>query len=265
MQKTALSVQSLACHGKCSLTEALPIISSKKISLSVLPTVLLSTHTGGFGTPAKIQTNKFLVSTIKHFKENKIEFDGIYTGYFASPQQAEALENALPCLAKPNALILVDPVMGDNGRLFSGITEDFFARLLQLCKKADVITPNITEAYLLCGKKYKECPSLEELKGIALELNQLTGAKAVITGVEHRGKIGVLIFDGADCKLILTPKLPKNFHGTGDMLASLIFAYLLKQKNLTRAVKSACNKVSKAIKHSQKAEERDGLLFEKYL
>lgn len=266
-QKTGLSVQSLACHGKCSLTEALPIVSACGISLSVLPTVLLSTHTGGFSAPVKVDITEFLGKSIEHFCAEKIKFDGVYTGYFADKNQIDLFTGRLDSLKKENALVLVDPVLGDNGKFFSGIDDSFLNSMLKLCKIADVILPNITEAYFLCGEDYKETSTEDELLSLAVKLYNLTQAKVVITGVQKGEKIGVLIFDGDNAELILNNKISAHFHGTGDMFASLIFAGLLNGKTLKQSVKKAHKFVAKSISETvkNKVSEKNGINFESNL
>ncbi len=266
-QKTALSVQSLACHGKCSLTEALPVISACGISLSVLPTVLLSTHTGGFTAPQKIDTTEFLKNTVKHYRAEKIEFDGVYTGYFADKEQIELFVNEIDSIKKDNAIVLVDPVLGDNGKFFSGIDDSFLNSMLKLCSVADVILPNITEAYLLCGEDYKENASEDELLSLAVKLYNLTKAKVVITGVKKGNKIGALIFDGDNAELVLNTKKSAHFHGTGDIFASVVFAGLLKGKTLKQSVGKAEKFISKSLSKTVSCNvvERNGIEFESNL
>lgn len=266
-QKIALSVQSLACHGKCSLTEALPIVSARGISLSVLPTVLLSTHTGGFTTPAKVDTTEFLEKSIEHFCAEEIKFDGIYTGYFADKKQIELFTEKLDLLKNDKAIVLVDPVLGDNGKFFSGIDDSFLNSMLKICSMSDVILPNITEAFFLCGEKYKEKPSEDEVFSLAVKLYNLTKAKVVITGFQKDGKIGALIFDGDNTELILNKKISVHFHGTGDMFAALVFASILNGKNLKQSVRDAQKFVAKSIRETVKLniQERNGINFESNL
>ncbi len=266
-QKTALSVQSLACHGKCSLTEALPIVSAFGISLSVLPTVLLSTHTGGFSAPVKVDTTEFLEKSLEHFCTEKIKFDGVYTGYFTDKNQIDLFVNKLDSLKNDNALVVTDPVLGDNGRFFSGIDDSFLDSMLKLCKIADVILPNITEAYFLCGEDYKETPTEDELLSLAVKLYNLTKTTVVITGVQRGRKIGALVFDGDNADLVLNEKESAHFHGTGDMLASFVFASLLNGKTLKQSVKKAQKFVAKSIRETVKhnVEERNGIDFENNL
>ncbi len=229
--------------------------------MSVLPTALLSTHTGSFGTPERLSTKDFLENTLKHFLAEDITFDGFYTGYFAEINQIGCFSSNLDRLKKEKAFLLVDPVLGDKGRLFSGITEDFVGAMLSLCKRADVITPNVTEACLLCGEKY--CEALEEnaIIDLCLRLYDITHAKIIITGIEFGDKIGVSIFDGEKIKFVYTKKLKQSFHGTGDIFASLVFANVLKGNSLEGSVKKAVKFISKAISKTD-APEREGLEFE---
>lgn len=266
-QKNALSIQSLACHGKCSLTEAMPIISSCGISLSVLPTVLLSTHTGGFSTPQKLDTTEFLINSVEHYKSQKIKFDGVYTGYFSSAEQIDFVANQIDFIKKGSAMVLVDPVLGDNGKFFGGIDEGFLNNMLKLCKTADVITPNVTEAYLLCKETYKENPTEDELLSLAIKLYNLTKASVVITGVQKSCKIGALVFDGENAEFILKRKKSAYFHGTGDIFASVIFAYLFKGKTLKQAVSKAEKFILKALEKTlvSNFDERNGIEFESVL
>ena len=262
-QKTALSVQSLACHGKCSLTEALPIISANGISLSVLPTVMLSTHTGGFGIPERLNVSDFFYNTLKHFKKESVGFDGIYTGYFASAEQIDIFAEEIFNFKNENAIVLVDPVLGNNGKLFDGLSENFAESMLKLCKLADVITPNLTEAQLLCGESYRVNLGEKDIISLSLKLYDLTKACVIIPGNENKNKIGASVFDGEKIKFIHTKKQNGHFHGTGDIFSSIVFARLLKGSSVENAVNKAVCFISKTIKKTVSAE-RDGLEFERF-
>ncbi len=263
-QKNALSVQSLACHGKCSLSEALPIISSFGISVSVLPTVLLSTHTGGFGKPQKLDTTEFFGNTMEHFKEQNISFDGIQTGYFSDKSQIELFRKNLSFLKKQKGILLVDPVLGDKGSLFKGLSEDLFEEMLKLCQIADVITPNLTEAYLLSGTEYTENPTDEDIIDLCLNLYDKTKAQVIITGIERNKKIATVIYNGEKIKYIYCKRINKHFHGAGDIFSSYLFALLLKGKKLEKAAKKSTKFILKAIKNTikQKSDEKNGISFE---
>lgn len=267
-QKTVLTVQSLACHGKCAITEALPILTACGFAASVLPTVLLSTHTGGFGTPSRLDINGFFEGALKHWCENYIRFDGIGLGYFSNPSQIQTMAENLTYLKKPQGFVLVDPVMGDNGRFFSGIDRDFISGMLSLCKLADVIVPNITEACLLCGSEYKEIFSESEIKELILGLYGIVNTSVVITGVSFdKDTIGAALGEKGEVSFVFSKKQPHNFHGTGDIFAAVVLARLLKGDALTAAVKAAADFVSKSIEKtvSFDFDERNGVNFEELL
>lgn len=267
-QKSVVTIQSLACHGKCSITEALPILSSHGLAVSVLPTTVLSTHTGGFGTPVKAEMADFLMETLSHWKENQITFDAVYTGYCSRVEQVRLIEENLDWLCRKNGIVVVDPVMGDNGKLFSGIGEDFSEAMLQLCKKADVIVPNLTEACLLCGIEYKEGFSQEEIKTLLFELQKITNTAVVITGVSFDDDtIGAAVCANNNVDFVFSKRQEQNFHGAGDIFASVVTAGLLKGDNLKTAVKKGVDFVSKAIEKTISTFfiERDGITFEELL
>lgn len=264
-QKTVVSIQSLACHGKCSLTEALPILSAAGLSVSVLPTTVLSTHTGGFGTPATAELTVFLKKALKHWQDNGIKFDGVHCGYCANTEQLKLLEENICYLCREDGVIIVDPVMGDKGKFFSGITEDFVGAMLQLCQKADIIVPNITEACFFCNREYKENLDENEIKELILKLYEITGTRVVITGVSfNSGTIGAAICEDGNTDFVYSKKHPQNFHGTGDIFVSVLMARILKGEDLKTAAKTAADFVSLSIERtaSQKSSECDGVYFE---
>lgn len=267
-QKTVVSIQSLACHGKSSLTEALPILSAAGLAVSVLPTTVLSTHTGGFGTPAKTELTPFLKEALKHWFDNNISFDSVYCGYCATTEQLQILQENIGNLCRENGIIIVDPVMGDNGKFFSGITKDFARHMLSLCKKADVIVPNITEACLLCESEYKTDFTENEIRELLLKLYNITSASVVITGVSFDSDaIGAGICENGHITFIYSKKQPQSFHGTGDIFASVLTASLLKGDSLKTAVGTAADFVSRAIEKTVTADfdEKEGIAFEELL
>ncbi len=266
-QKTALSVQSLACHGKCALTEALPIISACGISLSVLPTALLSTHTGGFGEPERVEITEFLKKSLEHFKKENIRFDGIATGYFSDKIQISTLLENWDSLINENGFVLVDPVLGDKGKIFSGLNEDLAEEMVKLCQKATVITPNLTEAYMLLGENYCQNPSDNAIIDLCLKLYDKTKAQIVITGIERENKILSAVFNGEKLCFVSSKRARGSFHGTGDIFSAVVFALSLRGMNLNRAVKKAMQFIYKSVKNTllTNGDERNGISFEQLL
>ena len=146
MQKRVAAIHDISCFGRCSLTVALPIISAAGIETAVIPTALLSTHTGGFKNYVFKDLTENILPIAKHWESEKIKSDTVYTGYLGSKEQVEIVKEAQKIIRKESSLLIVDPVMADFGRLYGGFDSDFPEFMKKLCLIADVITPNITEA-----------------------------------------------------------------------------------------------------------------------
>ena len=143
--KRIVTIQDISCVGKCSLTVALPIISAMGIETAVIPTAVLSTHTAFKNFTYRDLTGD-LPKIAKHWKQEKFNFDGIYTGYLGSIEQIDILKEFFKQFKTPNNFIFIDPVMADNGKLYAGFDEKFVREMKELCKMADIIVPNLTEA-----------------------------------------------------------------------------------------------------------------------
>lgn len=266
MQKKIVAIHDISGFGRCSLTVALPLLSATGIQTAVIPTAVLSTHTGGF----KNQTFHDLTSDIEpiaeHWKRENIDFDAIYTGYLCSPTQVCAVISAMEHIKNNSNLLITDPVMGDNGKLYSGFSLSYVSYMLRLCQKADIITPNITEACLLTGIAFKDKDYGEDyVEKLLLKLYSLTNAKIILTGVcfDER-KIGVAIFDEGEISYIFAEKQPVSFHSTGDIFASVLSASILNGRSLKASAQIAVNFVSLCIKSTieQKSDKRYGVNFE---
>ena len=240
--KRVLSIQDISCVGKCSLTVALPVLSAAGLEASILPTSILSTHTAFKGFTFRDLTEDIL-PIARHWKEQKIEFDGIYTGYLGSVRQIEAVERVFSDFKTPGQLCFVDPAMGDNGELYVGFTPEFARRMGKLCSKADIIVPNLTEAAYMLGeeclpKGYSE----KAVKELLLRLTALGAPTVVLTGISYEpGRCGVA---GYDCERgeyfsYFSEQLPVLFHGTGDVFASAFFGALMREMALSEALKTA--------------------------
>ena len=149
--KKVLCIHDLSGVGRCSLAVILPVLSVMGIQPVALPTVVLSTHTGGFGTPARLDGCAYGEAALEHYRELGLSFDCIYTGYLGGEEQAALAEMAFDLW--PSAYKVVDPVMGDNGKAYATVTPAFIDRMRQLCRRADLILPNATEAGLLLEKE----------------------------------------------------------------------------------------------------------------
>ena len=241
--KRIVTVQDISCLGKCSLTVALPIISAAGIETSVVPTAVLSTHTafnGGF-------TFHDLTSEIQpisdHWQKEKFTFDAIYTGYLGSFEQIELVSKFFDDFKTDDNVIVIDPVMADNGKLYTGFTVDFAHKMGELCKKADVIVPNLTEACFMLDEEYiGEGYTREYIENILKKLASLGPKYAVLTGVSfEEGKLGVMSYNSATGEFFeyYNTHLPVKFHGTGDVFASSFLGALMNNMSVEDALKVA--------------------------
>lgn len=240
--KRILTIQDISCVGKCSLTVALPIISAFGIETAVLPTAVLSTHTAFSGFTFRDLTDD-IDPIAEHWKKEKISFDAMYTGYLGSFKQLEIVSKIFDDFKTDYGLILVDPVMGDNGKLYTGFTQEFADAMAKLCQKADVIVPNLTEASFMLREPYVASRYDEEyIKSTLKKLCKLGAKKSVLTGVNFGdGKLGVYGYDSQTNEYFsyFREHLPKSFHGTGDVFASALLGGLTIGKNLQNALEIA--------------------------
>ena len=173
MLKRIVTIQDVSCFGKCSSTVALPLISAMGVETAVIPTAVLSTHTGGFTGYTFRDLTADIPQIAAHWKTLQLHFDGIYTGYLGSREQVQIMADFFDAFRSEDTVIVVDPVMGDAGSMYAGFTPDFAVEMRKLCGKADVIAPNMTEVSLLLGIPYAEqCPfddasAAQSLCGIA--------------------------------------------------------------------------------------------------
>lgn len=266
IQKRVAAIHDISCFGKCSITVALPIISAAGIETAIIPTAILSTHTGGFTGYTLRDLSEDIVPVAEHWKSEGITVDAVYTGYLCSQSQISLVLEAFERIRNENTILITDPVMADHGKLYNGFSEEFPEHMLNLCTKADIITPNITEAALMLGVEYKEPPFSEDYIRVLLEgLYNKTKAKVVLTGVSfEEKKIGAAIYDGNTTEYVFTEKLDAIYHGTGDVFSSALTAALMNGRSLKAAAQVAANFTYDCIKYTMKenAEVRYGVNFE---
>lgn len=269
-QKRVAAIHDISGLGKCSLTVALPIISAAGVETAVIPTAVLSTHTGGIdGYTYKDLTDEIL-PIAKHWKSLNLKFDAIYTGFLGSFEQIDLVNQIINTLSDENTKIIVDPCMADNGSLYKTYTLDMAKGIKKLCKKADIIVPNITEACFLQGVEYKENFKKEELFNMVKGLGELGCEQVVLTGVSfNKDELGALCFDKQNNKLDykFAKEIPARYHGTGDVFASFMVGALLNDINLTDSVQIAAEFTSRSIGNTfeAKTDKRFGVNFEKEL
>ncbi len=250
--KRIVTIQDISCVGKCSLTVALPIISAMGIEASIIPTAVLSTHTA-FKNFTFCDLTDEIQKISDHWKSEKIQFDGIYTGYLGSFRQIDLMSAFFDDFGS-GKLIFVDPCMADNGKLYAGFSTEYVSAMAGLCKKADIIVPNITEACFLTGEQYPgDCYDEKFIENLLEKLALLGAKKIILKGVGYKkGLCGVITLDVLSGKKTeyFHELVPIKFHGTGDIFASVAFGSLIRGKTLDDAVKLAADFTVQSIKNT---------------
>ena len=249
--KRIITVQDISCVGKCSLTVALPVISAMGVEACVLPTAVLSTHTAFKGFTFRDLTSDISKIT-EHWKQEKIGFDAIYTGYLGSFEQIKLMQEFIKDFGAGGTRVIVDPCMADNGALYSGFTQDFAFAMAGLCSRAEVIVPNLTEASYMLGIPYvAEGYTKEYIEDLLKKLSDLGARRIVLKGVSFDDKkLGIASYDSENEKITwyFHEKMPQSFHGTGDIFASVLTGALVRGKTLEEACRLAADFVVEAIK-----------------
>lgn len=267
-QKRVAAIHDISCFGKCSLTVALPVLSAAGLEVCCIPTAVLSTHTGGFSGYTYRDLTADILPIAEHWESLSLQFDCVYTGFLGSAEQTGIICRVLDKIASPEALVMVDPVMGDNGNLYSVFSEGFPSAMRELCAGADVIVPNMTEAYLLLGETYRPGPYDEhEINRLLEGLAALCRGQVVLTGVYlDETMLGAAVLDAHSGlrELVLRRKVDGFYHGTGDVYASSLLSALLRGFSLSEAAGIAADYTVLSIE-TTKAMDKDlryGVNFE---
>ena len=249
--KRICAVHDISGFGKCSLTVALPVVSATGVECACIPTALLSTHTGEFTGWTRRDLTDQMLPIARHWADCGIEFDGIYSGYLASPEQELVLEEVIGTLAGPDTLVICDPAMADNGVYYSGFDDGMTEAFRRLCARADVITPNVTEAALLSGAEFRPAPhSRGYIDRLFDGLERHAGRFIAITGVPPAaGVIGTAVRDRqtGEERSAMSAALPGMFYGTGDIFASAFSALLVRGASVGDALDAAAGLVRESI------------------
>ena len=269
MQKRALAIHDISCVGRCSLTVALPVLSAVGIETSILPTAVLSTHTGGFTGYTFRDLTEDIMPIAEHWKSLDLRVDAIYTGYLGSFEQIEMVKKIIDMFRREDTVVLVDPVMGDNGSMYAGFGPEFAKGMVGLCQKADIVIPNLTEAALFLDEEYAgEERSKTEVEDMMRRLSQLCGCSVAITGVSTSGEnLGAGTFDKDTGKVAysMAGRVHEYYHGTGDVFGSSFLAAYMNGKNLEQSAQIAADftrqGILNAIEDGQ--EPRYGADFER--
>lgn len=263
--KKVLSVQDISCFGQCANTVMLPLLSAAGLETVVLPTALLSTHTGGFEGYTFLDLTAEMTRILAHYATLVLRFDMLLTGYLGSPEQVALVREAALPLLRPGALRVIDPVLGDNGRLYSGYDDRFISMMRALCAEADVITPNITEACLLTDTPYPTLPNEDFCRTLLARLQALGPHTVLLTGVRFSEQsIGVLGVENGKSFRAAAPYIDRNFHGTGDVFAGALVGRLSRGFSAAEAAAFATRFVYNCITDTLPVIDRHwyGLRFE---
>ena len=264
MMKRIVTIQDISCVGKCSLTVALPIISACGIETAIIPTTILSTHTAFDGFTFR-DLSKDIPLIEEHWKKENFKFDAIYTGYLGNVEQIEMVKDFINSFNTKSNFVLIDPAMADNGKLYTGFDLDFVKSMKELCKMADIIVPNVTEACFMLGIDYKEDFSLLEIKDILVKLSDLVD-NPIITDIRINNKIGVMSYNKNTKEFFsyFRSKINAKYHGTGDVFASSLVGCLSNGIDINKSLKIAVDYTWECIKETYKEhKEFYGVYFEK--
>lgn len=268
-QKRIALINDITGFGRCSMTVELPLISALKVQACPLPTALLSVHTGFPSHYIDDYTDR-MRPYMENWKENGIAFDGIATGFLGSVEQIDIVIDFIRQFRGQDTVVMMDPVMGDHGRLYSSYTKEMCVRMRDMLVYADLVTPNLTEACELLDMAYPEegQASDGELKEMAERLSERGPSQVVITGLHRGNSVQNFIYErGCPVQVLEAAKIGGDRSGTGDAFAAIVAASLLNGESLRDAVKKAADFISKALSYAEELELpwNYGLPFEEYL
>lgn len=260
--KTCAVINDLSGFGKCSLGVALPIISVMGSEVHPLQTAALSNQTGYDGYSCASLTSS-MPDFVACWKKHKAAFDCIFTGYVADEKQLDIIDGFIDYFKSEKTLLIVDPVMADDGNLYDGYTEKMCRKIKNLCLKADIITPNTAELAFLAGEPYTN--DYEKIISYAEKLIRGGMKSIVVTGYKKNGTISNLVFEKGNMTIISAKEKGGYYSGTGDILASVIAGGVLRGMSLTAAVRLAADFIERSIAVTDDKAHCEGIDFEKLL
>lgn len=279
------AIHDLSGFGRCSLSIIMPVLSAMGVQCCPLPTAYLSTHTGGFSGNTFLDMTDAMASAADHWEDLGLAFQAVYTGFMASQRQIALVGEIVARMKRRGALAVIDPVMGDHGRPYRTYTKEMCQKMVEMAALGDVITPNLTEAALLLEGDVPQDPgalvrrlSLEGRRSVVL-----TGAVCQTGSVRQTGAVpgeaetgsvcqteavcqtGAVCFDRetGEVTFIAVDRVPGDFHGTGDLFASVLAGGLLQGKALPAAARQAAEFVRLCV--AETAPSREGVAFEPFL
>ena len=266
------AIHDISGFGRASLTVIIPILSNMGIQVCPMPTAVLSTHTGGFKDFEFVDLTEHMAGYMNHWKSLKLTFETIYSGFLGSSRQIALVKEFFDLFGRSEQLKVVDPVMGDEGRLYQTVTDSMVKGMRGLIGMADLITPNITEAAFLLEQPVPEHMGDEDVKKWLKTLSQMGPKYAVITSVPDSRKpkmTSTYAFNSEDKRFwkVTCDYIPAYYPGTGDMFTSVLVGGLMTGDSLPLALDRAQHFVSLSIRATfgYKMPHRDGVLLERVL
>ena len=271
MTPRVAAIHDMSGFGRCSLTVAIPILSAMGVQCCPLPTAFLSTHTGGFEGFTFLDMTDEMPKVAAHWKQLDLGVRALYSGFLGSERQIGIVEDFIQNFRADGTIVVVDPVMGDHGKVYQTYTPAMCAGTAHLAAQADVITPNLTEAALLLGIPYEDLPAGEAGCREIVEKLSLEGRRSVVLTGAAAGEdaTGAVCFDAADGRVhtVQTERVPREFHGTGDVFASVLTGALVQGASLTEAARAAVDFVKLCAERTaaEGLPMREGVDFEPLL
>ena len=247
--KRILTIQDISCVGQCSLTVALPILSAAGLECAILPSAVLSTHTAGFSGFTVRDLADDMPAINAHWVKEGIKFSAIYTGYLGTESQIDMVLDIKNSSLEDGGLLIVDPAMADNGKLYPAFDESYAKAMVRLCAKADYVLPNITEACFLTGIEYKTEYDREYAFSLLYALKKLGAKNVILTGVSFKpDTTGIMVLEDGKCRYYEHELLKNSCHGTGDIYASAFVGALVQGLDAYESAKIAGDFTVDAIK-----------------
>ncbi|MFD3156604.1 pyridoxamine kinase [Haloimpatiens sp. FM7330] len=270
--KRVAAIHDLSGFGRASLTAIIPILSTMGVQVCPVPTAILSTHTGGFEDYSFVDLTDSMEEYINHWRKINLEFDCIYSGFLGSNRQIDIVSRFIDSFSTKDNLVVIDPVMGDDGKLYTTMDDDIVKNMRNLIKKADIITPNFTEAAYLLNKSYKENITEKQVKEWLVELSEMGPRTVIITSVpdsESNKNTSVIAYNSRDNVFwkVSCLYIPAYYPGTGDAFTSVLVGSLLQGDSLPIALDRGVQFITSCIKASYgfNYPKREGVLLEKVL